>query len=66
MPTYLYFCEECQQEFEEMHSIKTELKECPKCKEMGKEPHAPKRLIAGGTNFILTGGGWASEGYKSS
>ena len=66
MPTYLYFCEECQEEFEEMHSITTELQECPKCKEAGKPAHVPKRLIAGGTAFILNGGGWAAEGYKSS
>lgn len=62
MPTYLYFCKE-HGEFEEMHSIKEELKECPKCKEEGKKSDPPQRLISG-TNFILVGGGWANEGYK--
>lgn len=49
MPTYLYICEKNNQEFEEFHSIKTELEECPICKEKGFEQHKPKRLIAGGS-----------------
>lgn len=63
MPTYLYYCEECKKEFEEIHSITIELQECPKCKEFGKEPTRPKRLITA-TNFILAGGGWANNGYS--
>lgn len=62
MPTYLYKCE-THGEFEEVHSIKEELQECPKCKEEGKVSSPPQRLITG-TSFILVGGGWASEGYK--
>lgn len=63
MPTYLYFCEECDDEFEETHSITEELQECPQCKEKGLPAHKPKRLIAGGTAFILVGGRWARDNY---
>jgi putative FmdB family regulatory protein len=63
MTQYLYHCEECSKEFEEMHSIKDELQECPFCKEKGLEPKKPKRLISG-TNFILSGGGWAKDRYS--
>jgi putative FmdB family regulatory protein len=65
MPSYLYFCEK-HNEFEAFHSITEELEECPKCKEEGKPPEKPKRLIAGGTSFILEGGGWSSSGYTKS
>ena len=64
MPTYLYFCPDCQKEFEAEHSIAEELKECPTCQELGKEPHPPKRLIAGGTHFVLMGDRWAKDNYK--
>ncbi len=63
MPTYLYFCEK-HGEFEIFHSIKEKLEFCPKCEEEGLEPQKIERLIAGGTNFILTGGGWASTNYS--
>lgn len=63
MPTYLYYCEECKKEFEEMHSINEELQECPKCKEEGFPANKPKKLISGGTGFILVGGGWARDNY---
>lgn len=61
MPTYLYMCPVCVKEFEVFHSIKDELKECPICHD---KEHAPKRLIAPGGSFILSGGGWAREGYS--
>lgn len=64
MPTYLYFCETCQSEFEHVHSIKQELEFCPTCEEKKLERVKPKRLIASGGSFVLNGGGWASEGYK--
>jgi putative FmdB family regulatory protein len=64
MPSYEYFCEKCNKEFEETHSISTELEECPECKKNGLDPVKPKRLISGGTNFILNGGGWGSTGYS--
>jgi putative FmdB family regulatory protein len=63
MPTYTYFCEKCDKEFEEFHSIKDQLEECPTCKKNGEAAVAPKRLI-NGSSFILLGGGWAAEGYK--
>jgi len=59
MPTYIYFCENCKKEIEVFHSIKEELKKCPECN-LDKF----KKLIAGGSNFILNGGGWAKEGYS--
>ena len=63
MPTYTYYCE-VHGEFEEVHPITQQLEECPKCKAEGKPPQAVKRLISGGSGFILTGGGWASSGYS--
>jgi putative FmdB family regulatory protein len=68
MPTYLYECYACG-EFEYEHPITEELVFCPLCsgKEQGephKHPYKVKRLISGGTGFILSGGGWAREGYN--
>jgi putative FmdB family regulatory protein len=63
MPTYLYVCTE-HGEFEEYHSIKDEVKECPFCKKEGKISEPPKRLISKGSNFILTGSGWAKDNYS--
>ncbi len=63
MPTYLYQCP-IHGEFEREHSITTELEECPICQEENLEPQKIKRLISKGTGFILTGGGWAKEGYS--
>lgn len=63
MPTYVYCCD-AHGEFEEFHSIKEQLEECPKCKAEGIKSDPPKRLIAGGSSFILTGGGWANTGYS--
>lgn len=63
MPTYTYRCE-VHGEFEQEHSIKEQLEDCPKCKEEGLEPKKIVRLISGGSTFILSGGGWAKEGYS--
>jgi predicted nucleic acid-binding Zn ribbon protein len=63
MPSYLYFCEVSNEEFEETHSINEELKECSICKKLGKEAHLPKRLIST-TSFVLVGGGWAKDRYS--
>jgi predicted nucleic acid-binding Zn ribbon protein len=62
MPVYLYECEN-HKEIELEHSMKESIELCPLCKKDNKEIKL-KRLIAGGTNFVLNGGGWASEGYK--
>ena len=63
MPTYVYSCP-VHKEFEEFHSINDLVEYCPKCKEEGLEPQKVTRLIAGGSTFILSGGGWAREGYS--
>jgi putative FmdB family regulatory protein len=63
MPTYLYECP-VHGEFEHQHSIKEELEECPKCREENKPPQKVKRLIAGGSGFILNGSGWAKDNYS--
>lgn len=63
MPTYTYFCE-LHGEFDEIHSIKECLEECPHCKEEGKKPLKVIRLISGTGQFILMGSGWAKEGYS--
>ena len=60
MPTYEYRCTCCGNEHEEVQSInEPALERCPTC-------HLPalKRLISGGTRFILKGGGWASDLYS--
>lgn len=64
MPTYLYECP-IHGEFEHQHSISEQLDECPTCIQENKStPEKVKRLISGGTGFILSGGGWAKEGYS--
>lgn len=49
MPSYLYFCEVNNEEFETEHSIKVVANECEVCKNKGLENHIPKRLIYGST-----------------
>jgi putative FmdB family regulatory protein len=64
MPTYTYECS-VHGEFEHSHSIKEELELCPKCQEeKAAEPQKVKRLISGGSGFILTGSGWAKDNYR--
>ena len=64
MPTYLYECP-VHGEFEHQHSINEELEVCPKCQEENSaEPQKVKRLIAGGSGFILNGSGWAKDNYS--
>jgi putative FmdB family regulatory protein len=65
MPTYIYFCEQHNAEFEAVHSINDELQECPTCRANNLDSPKPKRLIAGSTSFILQGQGWASDNYAS-
>ncbi|MGD0676848.1 MAG: FmdB family zinc ribbon protein [Polyangiaceae bacterium] len=61
MPTYEYACDACGHEWEEMQRITAPpIEVCPKC----SAPSA-HRLISGGTNFILKGGGWYSDLYAS-
>ena len=64
MPTYLYECP-IHGEFEEQHSINEVIEFCPKCQEENRiTPRKIKRLIAGGTSFILSGSGWAKDNYS--
>lgn len=64
MPTYLYECP-VHGEFEHQHSINDELEFCPKCQEeKSATPQKVKRLIAGGSGFILNGSGWAKDNYS--
>ena len=61
---YLYECP-THGEFEAEHSIRDKLEVCPKCiEEKVTTPQKVKRLIAGGTNFTLMGGGWAKDNYR--
>lgn len=58
MPTYQYECDSCQHEWEEFQSMKDEpTKKCPECKK-----EKAKRIITGGTGFVLKGGGWFNSG----
>jgi putative FmdB family regulatory protein len=59
--TYEYACEACGHQWEAEQSIKDQpLKRCVSC---GKDK--AKRLISGGTGFLLKGGGWYADGYGS-
>jgi putative FmdB family regulatory protein len=61
MPTYEYTCTKCEHAWEEDQSISEDpVTQCPECQE-----ETAKRLISGGTGFLLTGGGWAKEGYST-
>ena len=60
--TYDYFCENCEKKFEVEQSIKERpLCNCPKCGTEG----SLKRLISGGSGFVLKGSGWAADNYSS-
>jgi putative FmdB family regulatory protein len=60
--TYEYACQACGHTWEAEQSIKdAALKNCVSC----GAPKA-KRLVSGGTGFLLKGGGWYADGYGSS
>ncbi len=60
--TYEYQCSACGHEWEAEQPISSKpLKKCPVCKRS-----TAKRLISGGSGFILKGGGWYADGYSSS
>ena len=62
MPTYEYACGACGHQWEQVQRIiEAPIEVCPKCAQT-----AAHRLISGGTNFILKGGGWYSDLYSSS
>ncbi|MBV9946658.1 MAG: zinc ribbon domain-containing protein [Myxococcales bacterium] len=61
MPTYEYACSACGHQWEQAQRItEAPIGLCPKCTKS-----AAHRLISGGTNFILKGGGWYSDLYSS-
>lgn len=59
--TYEYVCEACGNQWEAEQSIKAApLVKCVSCGE-----NKAKRLISGGTGFLLKGGGWYADLYGS-
>jgi len=59
--TYEYVCEACGHQWEAEQSIKdSPLKTCVSCGE-----NRAKRLVSGGTGFLLKGGGWYADLYGS-
>ncbi len=57
---YEYRCKACKHEWELTQSIKDDAAtECPCCK-LGEA----QRLISNKTAFVLSGGGWARDGYS--
>lgn len=58
--TYDYICIACSKAWEEDQKITAvAIKKCPFCKK-----NKAQRQISSGTNFILTGGCWASDKYS--
>jgi putative FmdB family regulatory protein len=59
--TYEYVCEACGHQWEAEQSIKDRpLQKCVSCGES-----KAKRLVSGGTGFLLKGGGWYADLYGS-
>ncbi len=59
--TYEYVCQACGHQWEAEQSIKDNpLKKCEACGE-----DKAKRLVSGGTGFLLKGGGWYADLYGS-
>jgi putative FmdB family regulatory protein len=59
--TYEYVCEACGHQWEAEQSIKDRpLQKCVSCGE-----NKAKRLVSGGTGFLLKGGGWYADLYSS-
>jgi putative FmdB family regulatory protein len=62
MPTYLYRCKSCSQEFDEFQRIADEpLKTCPSCKK-----DTLIRIIGGGAGLLFKGSGFYQTDYKKS
>lgn len=60
MPKYNWKCQKC----EAVTEVDVPIRDYDKpvsCSECGSED--TKRLISGGTSFVLEGGGWFKDGY---
>ncbi len=59
MPLYLYHCQSCGREHEQLQKFSDPpLKHCPSCK-----GRLVKQITS--TSFHLKGGGWYKDGYSS-
>lgn len=69
MPTYEYACEKCKKTFTiEKSIVDPPLTSCPLryINALDEEESCGgkvKRLISGGSTFVLKGGGWGKDGY---
>jgi putative FmdB family regulatory protein len=61
MPNYEYKCDECAHSFERMLKI-AQYKDPQDCPECGHGP--AKKMITGGSGFILRGDGWAGKNNR--
>lgn len=62
MPTYEYYCPDCDKDLEIFHSMKEDArKECPQCKKTNLT-----RKISGGSGVIFKGSGFYETDYKKS
>ena len=61
MPTYDYYCDNCNYKFEKFQSIKaSSLKKCPKCKKLKL-----RKLIGKGGGIIFKGSGFYTTDYRT-
>ena len=68
MPTYEYFCEKCEQQFDVFQSIKDKpLTVCPedKCRQKKWGKGKVKKMIGGGAGLIFKGSGFYITDYRS-
>jgi putative FmdB family regulatory protein len=61
MPTYAYRCDGCGEEFDKVLPI-SRYKEPQDCINCGEGP--ARKMITGGTGFILKGDSWAGKNLK--
>ena len=61
MPTYDYFCDQCDYRFEAFQSITSPpISKCPRC-----DSSSVRRLIGGGNGFLFKGNGFYATDYRS-
>lgn len=59
MPLYLYECEHCNNQFEELQKFGENEAVCKKCN------NKTNKKLVGHSSFILKGFGWAKDGYST-